>query len=91
MAALQIKGLPDDVHEELRRRAGAQGMTLRDYVLALILADQALPPRQEWLARVRARRPVVPAQPIADAVARDRAGRDRHQGVVLSEEERPDP
>ena len=76
MANLQIKDLPEDLHEELRRRARAEGVTVRAYVQRLIEADQALPSREEWLARVRARRPVdVTGTTIAGLVAADRAER----------------
>lgn len=72
MANLQIKGLPDDVHDELRRRAHLEGITVRTYVERLIRADQALPPRSEWLARVRSRRPVDIGRPVAELVRADR-------------------
>lgn len=75
MANLQIKGLPDDVHEELRRRARMEGVTVRAYVEGLIAADQALPPRSEWFARIRLRRPVDIGGPVADLVQKDRGER----------------
>ncbi|MGI9119487.1 MAG: hypothetical protein ACR2G7_05095 [Acidimicrobiales bacterium] len=75
MGNLQIKDLPEEVHEELRRRARLEGMTVRSYVQRMIEADQALPPRSEWFARVRAQRPVDPGVPIAELVAADRASR----------------
>lgn len=75
MGNLQIKDLPDDVHDELRRRARMEGMTVRTYVQRMIETDQALPPRSEWFARVRARRPVDPGVPVAGLVAADRAAR----------------
>lgn len=72
MANLQIKGLPDDVHEELRRRARMEGVTVRAYVERLIAADQALPPPSEWFARIRLRRPVDIGGPVVDLVQKDR-------------------
>jgi len=54
MPNLQVKNLPAPVHAELRRRAEHAHMTIRDYVLDLILRDQAIPSRWEWLERVRA-------------------------------------
>ncbi len=76
MANLQIKNLPDDVHEELRRRAGAQGTTIRDYVVRLLELDQAYPPRQQWLAEVLARPRIDLGRPAADLVEQDRVERD---------------
>ncbi len=75
MANLQIKDLPDDVHDELRRRAHMAGGSMRDYVLRLILADQAVPSREEWLARIRARPRIDLDTPVADLVAADRRAR----------------
>lgn len=75
MANLQIKDVPDQVHDELRRRARMSGSTMRDYVLRLILADQATPSREEWLARIRARPRIELDRSVADLVAADRAAR----------------
>ena len=50
MANLQVKDLPDPLHEELRRRARLEGITVRTYVLRLIEADQQVPARADWLA-----------------------------------------
>lgn len=77
MANLQIKDLPDDVHGELRRRARLAGSSMRDYVLRLILADQATPSRDEWLARIRARPRMEVDRPVAESIAADRRDRDR--------------
>jgi plasmid stability protein len=57
MANLQIKNVPEEMHEELRRRAKARRMSVRDYVLDLIEADQVLPTMQEWLAELAHIRP----------------------------------
>lgn len=72
MANLQIKGLPDELHDELRRRARLEGVTVRTYVQRLIEVDQSVPPRSEWLARVRARRPVDLGRAVSELVAEDR-------------------
>lgn len=51
---------------------------MRGYVLRLLLVDQALPSRREWLARVRARQPIALQQPqdTAVLVRSDHAARD---------------
>jgi len=84
MANLQIKDLPDDVHDELRRRARLAGGSMRDYVLQLLLADQATPSRDEWLARIRARPRVELDQPVATLIAADRQARYGHEPDVES-------
>ncbi|MDP8969564.1 MAG: hypothetical protein M3N52_03505 [Actinomycetota bacterium] len=76
MGNLQVKNIPEDVHAELRRRAAQAGMTVRDYVLGLIRRDQSMPSRQDWVASVRRRRPVVLDRPVAEVIAEQRAGRD---------------
>ena len=77
MANLQVKDLPDPLHEELRRRARLEGITVRTYVLRLIEADQQVPARADWLARLRARRPVELGRPVHELVAADREQRER--------------
>ena len=76
MANLQIKNLPPEVHEELRRRAGAEGTTVRDYVVRLLKFDQAFPPRHRWLDEVLTRPRIDPGRPAAELIEDDRAGRD---------------
>jgi hypothetical protein len=72
---IQLKGISDEVHAELRRRARAEGVTIRDYVLRLIERDQARPSKQEWVRRVQQLTP-RPVGTIEDLRA-DREGRDR--------------
>ena len=43
MGAIQVKDVPEELHEALRRRAIQEGMTLADYVLDLIRRDSACP------------------------------------------------
>lgn len=57
MGAIQVKRVPEDLHEAVRDRASAEGMTVSDYVLCLVRRDLALPSRSEWFERVRGRRP----------------------------------
>jgi hypothetical protein len=58
MAAIQVKDVPRDLHEALRRRAIEEGMTMADYVLDLIRRDLGLPSRREWFERLASREPV---------------------------------
>ena len=58
MSNVQVKHIPDDVHEQLRTRAAQQGTTISEYVLELIRNDLRRPSRQEWLARVAALPPL---------------------------------
>ena len=54
MATLQVR-LPDDVHEVLRRRAAAQGISLTTLVAAVLAESAAEPTTDEWLAGWHAR------------------------------------
>ena len=58
MGDAQVKGVPEDVHAELRRRAGVRGRTVRDYLLDLIILDQQRPTREQWLERLHQLQPV---------------------------------
>ena len=77
MANLQIKDVPDAVHDELRRRARQAGSSMRDYVLDLVVTDQQGPTRAEWLARLRARPRIDLGGAASELVAADRKQRDR--------------
>ena len=55
MGIIQMKNVPDDLHDELRRRARRSGMTVRDYVIALIARDQRRPTLEEWLEEIAMR------------------------------------
>lgn len=78
---LQIKNVPDDLHGELRRRAGRAGLTVRDYLLRLIAADQRLPSADEWLDELRTHPPVaLAAGDAVRAVADSR--REREDGLL---------
>src|SRR5512132_828211 len=77
MGAIQVKDVPEELHEALRRRALEQGMTMADYVLDLIRRDLGLPSRREWFERLATREPVdIPRGVIADAIRAERAERE---------------
>lgn len=58
MPAVQVKNVPSELHNRLRARARAEGMTVADYVLDALRRDLALPGPRAWAARVEAREPV---------------------------------
>lgn len=58
MAAIQVKNVPEHLHDSLRRRAAREGMSIGDYVLAVLRRDLALPTQREWLEQLARRRPV---------------------------------
>lgn len=69
---MHLRDVPDDVHEELQRRAQVAGMTLRQYTLKVLGEHCATVPLEEWtarLAQVRARRLAKGPAPAVDAAA----------------------
>lgn len=81
---MHLREVPDDVHEELQRRAVAGGMTLRQYTLQVLSEHCATPTLDEWTARMaqrRARWLVADRAPEIDAVAAVEAGRDELYGT----------
>jgi hypothetical protein len=78
VSIIQVKNVPPAMHGELRRRAGQEGMTIRDYVLKLIERDQRLPSKADWLARVAELEPVAVSQSAAEMVreAREERGQE---------------
>jgi len=55
MPSIQVKGVPDDVHAVLCRRAAAAGQSLQEYLLALLVTQARQPTLEEVLARAGGR------------------------------------
>lgn len=64
MTMLQIRNLPDDLHRALKIRAAEEGVSMSDWVKAVIEQALARPSRAEILARIAAL-PPVQADPTA--------------------------
>jgi hypothetical protein len=91
MGAIQVKDVPEELHEALRRRAIQEGMTLADYVLDLIRRDLGLPSRREWLERLATREPVnIDRDTIVEALHAARAERDGQIDAALARREPED-
>jgi antitoxin FitA len=88
MGAIQVKDVPEELHQALRRRALEQGMTMADYVLDLIRRDLGLPSRREWFERLATREPVKlrPGE-AAEALHAVRAEREAQLAAALSLDE----
>jgi len=74
-ATVQIRNVPDELHRKLKARAALAGMSISEYLLREIERSLERPTREELLARLRSRERVEPREPIAAAVAAERAGR----------------
>lgn len=71
MASVQVRDMPDALHEALRQRSSEEGMTVREYLLRVIERDLSMPTMREWLDRVADLEPVEGL----DAAAAVREGR----------------
>lgn len=71
--ALQIRGVPDEVHRELRTRAAAAGMSLSEYLLEEMIRIAERPPVADVLTRAARR---SGGAPIDEIVAAIRSGRE---------------
>ncbi|MBF6620788.1 MAG: hypothetical protein ITG02_11235 [Patulibacter sp.] len=60
MGNIQIKDVPPELHDELRRRAAVRGRTLRDYVLQLLQEHVSYQLQDEWLEEMMALEPLDP-------------------------------
>ena len=67
--------MPDELHEALRQRSKAEGMTVREYLLQVLERDLAMPTMREWLGRVADLEPVEGLDAAA-AVRKERRARE---------------
>lgn len=58
MGAIQVKNVPEELHERIRERARATGSTISDCVLELLAEEFGGPTLKEWIARIEEREPV---------------------------------
>lgn len=74
MPSIQVKGVPDDVHLTLRKRAAAAGQSLQEYLLERLAEDAATPTLDEVLDGAGGR--AGGRAPLRAAVKAVRADRD---------------
>ena len=53
MATIQIRHVPDEVHEKLQQRAASTGQSLQQYMLDAVCREAELTSMEELLARKR--------------------------------------
>ena len=78
MANLQVKNVPEELHERLRRHARKNNCTMSAAVLAAIERELSL---AEWRERMAARPAVDLGVPAAQLIEEARAERDRELGL----------
>ena len=82
---MHIRDMPDEIHDELQRRASASGMTLRQYTVKVLADHVATPTMDEWMqrmARRRARWLAEDREVVVDPVAAVADGRDDLYGYA---------
>jgi post-segregation antitoxin (ccd killing protein) len=76
MAALQVKNVPEDLHESIRERAEAEGVSISEFILAAVRRELSRPRMQDWLDDVAGDAPTrVRRSDIVTAIAAGRRGR----------------
>jgi plasmid stability protein len=53
VSAIQVKNVPPELHEELRRRAAAEGKTVGEVILESLRRDLRRQSMREWLDGLR--------------------------------------
>ncbi len=76
MPHIQVRDVPDAVHQELVRRASAAGQSLQQYLAAQLTLMAATPRLEEVLDRIERRRGgrLTPREAV-DSLEAERAGR----------------
>jgi hypothetical protein len=73
---LQIRDVPDELHETLRQRAAARGLSLRQYALEVLQGHCRQPTLDEWLDGLSGLTPVSLHTSAAEAVREAREAED---------------
>jgi plasmid stability protein len=88
MGAIQVKNVPEDLHDELRQRAENEGTNISEYVLRLIRRELSLPTTDQWFAMLKAN-PPLESKATPDVVAEigdARGARDTHIAALIDAE-----
>jgi antitoxin FitA len=94
MGAIQIKNVPEELHQAIRSRAAQKGKTVSDYMLDLAKRDLSKPTVQEWVAMVRAGwgpEPTHSDVDTADIIRRDWKEREDQILRAMGYDSLPDP
>jgi hypothetical protein len=73
MANLQVKDVPEDLHQKLRRCAKRRRTTLREIVLEAVRREVS---QEEFVSRLRRRRPVELGRSAAELLHEARRERE---------------
>jgi hypothetical protein len=73
---LQIRDLPDEIHQTLRQRADTRGLSLRQYALEVLREHCHEPTLEEWLDGLGQLTSVSLSTPAVEAVHQARDAED---------------
>jgi len=82
VSAIQVRGVPTELHERLRRRAEADNVSLSTYVLQLLERDAGRPSTGEWLHSLT-RRERVPDADVTAFLGAERRQREQQFSRAL--------
>ncbi len=72
---IQIRHVPDELHQKAKERAAAHGTTLSDFALQALRRAVEEPTLAEIQSRIRSLQPGHPPESAADAVRAERDSR----------------
>jgi hypothetical protein len=79
---IQLRKVPTDLHDRLRRKAEEAQVSLNEYVLQVLEREAGQPSTAEWLASLADREP-VPDLDATALLAETREGQDQQLARVL--------
>ncbi len=74
---IQIRNVPERLHQELVRRARTAGQTLTRYIEDVLRRELSRPGRDEVIQTIASREPVDLGRSAADIIRAERQKRDR--------------
>lgn len=72
---MQIRNVPDELTRTMKARAAAEGQSMSEYVLRLLLREAERPTRAEVLRRIQQSERVVLSESAAEMIRADRDAR----------------
>jgi len=75
MSTMQIRDVPDELTRTMKARAAAEGQSLSEYVLRVLLREAATPTRADILRRIQQSESVDLGLPAADLIRAERDAR----------------
>lgn len=75
MSTMQIRDVPDDLTRTMKARAAAEGQSLSEYVLRVLLREAQTPTRAEIMRQIAQSEPVDLPVPASDLIHAERSSR----------------